>query len=252
MISVQEQYKKYAYERAGITEAEWMPELGFKANEKTLHLLYKYYQAIYFLQPQKFYWAGLARLTGGQVLYGMNNVIKIAKDPCVLTQQVMSTAKDIFDSIAWQHELFLADKNLLLQTCMQADEMTEHTHSYTSCWQSIMKDDAAAVAQGNQMLLHNEQLNTIQQHYELIKKDPYSRKYFWLTKFVMRRIHPYHRRFITQYPFADVTVFNDRWQWITNNKGMWTTWVNILPEQRNRLVALSNEDVMLHKWKPQA
>jgi hypothetical protein len=249
MNDTQHAYTAIAYQRLGISEADWKPELGFKASEAILDKLYHYYQAVYLLQPDKFYWAGLARLTGGQVLYGMRNLTKIAKDPSVITQEIMATAKDIFDSIAWQHELFLADKDLLLLTCMTIDAVQQHTYSYYECWKLIFSDDDALVAKGNEMLLHNEQLDTIQKHYNQIKTDAYSRRYFWFTRFVMRCIHPYHSRFILQFPFGDVTRFADRWKWISNKKGMWPSWIAISREEKIRLVSLSNESVTRHRWK---
>ncbi len=241
-------YTDIAYKRLGIKETDWQPQLGFKQSKVILEKLYNYYQAIYLLQPTKFYWAGLARLTGGQVLYGMSNLVKIAKDPCALTQHMMMAAKDIFDSIAWQHELFMVDADLLLATCKEIDEAENHTYKYFQCWQNILSKDKSLVAKGNEMLLHNEQLNTIQKHYEEIKKDSYSKKYFWFTSFVMRCIHPYHPRFIFQYPFRNFTVFDDRWKWITNKKGMWPCWINISTEEKIRLVSLSNENVIKHRW----
>lgn len=247
MDNVKQLYTSIAYQRLQVNEMEWRPELGFRACEAILEKLYHYYQAIYLLQPG-FYWAGLARLTGGQVLYGMRNLVKIARDPCVITQEIMATAKDIFDSLAWQHELFLQDPQLLLQTCLQLDQQAKHTYPYHDCWQLVLTNDAAAVAKGNEMLLHNEQLDTIQRHYNNIKKDHYSSRYFWFTRFVMRCIHPYHSRFIVQYPFGDVTRFPDRWQWITNNKGMWPSWVALPEAERTRLVSLSNDAVVKHHW----
>ncbi len=248
MTNTQEQYRSIAYKRAGIKASDWQPRLGFKACKEILYLLYAYYQQIYFLQPGKFLWAGLARLTGGQVLYGMNNLLKIANDPCMLTQEIMTAAKDIFESLGWQHELFLADEDLLLETCALTDANAGSQYPYAQCWKKIISGNANIVNEGNLMLLHNEQLNTIQRHYDLIKKDPYSQRYFWITKFAMRKIHPHHRRFILKYPFGDVTVFAHRWKWITDRNGMWPAWITIAREERNRLVGLTTDDIIRHKW----
>ena len=156
MNPVKIKYTAFAYNRLGIEEAYWQPQLGFKANEIILQKLYHYYQAIYLLQPTKFYWAGLARLTGGQVLYGMRKLTKICKDPSVFTQEIMWAAKNIFDSLAWQHELFLVNPTLLLQTCIEIDMEENHSFKYYHCWQLLMSNDEANVAEGNLMLLQNE------------------------------------------------------------------------------------------------
>jgi hypothetical protein len=208
--------------------------------------LYEYYQSLYLKNPGGFLWAGLARLTGGQVMYGMENLCRIAKDPCALTQGIVDTAKDIFEKMAWQHELYLTDRPQLLQLCGQIDKEAPAVHPYSRCWQLVATGQLDDVALGNQLLLQNEQQHTIQPHYDAIKKDAYSARYFWFTRFVMRNIHPYHRRFIFCQPLGDVTTIHDRWRWIS--RSMWPSWCALPEAERSRLVALSNEEVMRHRW----
>jgi hypothetical protein len=248
LLEIQQKYTAIAYAKAQINENDWKLDQGFKANRLILHKLYYYYQDLYFRNPEQFLWCGLARLTGGQVLYGMNNLTKICKDPSVITCNITAIAKDIFEAMAWQHELLLNDPILLLKLCNELDKEKQATHSYQLCWKTILKNTEDDIADGNKMLLENEQNNTIQLHYDAIKKDAYSARYFWFTRFIMRNIHPYHKRFIFSVPFKDVTLFKYRWQWIDGEKGMWNTWITLSKEERNRLVALSNEEVMQHKW----
>lgn len=235
-----------AYAKAGIDASEWKAPLGFRRNRQILHQLYYYYQDLYFRSPGRFLWAGLARLTGGQVLYGMNHVVRIAKDPCALTVNIVDVAKAIFENMAWQHELFLHDPDALLTLCRQRNESVPHP--YAGCWEKILTGGAANISEGNKMLLHNEQCHTIQPYYERIRQDPYSSRYFFFTRFVMRNIHPAHRRFILRHPFLDVTRFEHRWKWIEGPKGMWQTWAALPQEERDRLVGLSNEEVIRHSW----
>ena len=242
------QYLHLAYQRAGIDEQEWQPVLGFRAGEAVLQRVYRYYQAVYFENPDKLLWAGLARLTGGQVLFGMRNIVKIARDPCVLTQEIVGVAKDIFESLGWQHELFLRDPDQLIDVCKTLESNRLHSHPYADCWQHLLSNEYDKICLGNKMLLENEQRNTIQPHYETIRKDNYANRYFRFTRFVMRNIHPHHRRFIFDFPFSDVTRFDDRWRWISHKKGMWTTWVGLEQQERDRLVSLTNEDVVAHCW----
>lgn len=248
MNPIQAQFQTKAYERAGVRAEHWDPSRGFSANALILNQIYRYYQAIYFENPDRFLWAGLARLTGGQVLYGMQNAVKIARDPCVLTQEIVAVAKDIFESLAWQHELFLDDPEQLIEVCNQLSVTHLSLHPYSDCWRLLQSEDSSKIAQGNKMLLENEQKHTIQPHYETIRKDPYANRYFRFTRFVMRNIHPHHRRFIFDVPLGDVTRFEDRWRWISHKKGMWPTWVGLNRKERDRLVALSNEDVVAHHW----
>jgi len=245
---IRRQYRDKAYRRLGLDPAAWQPDAGFRANEHMLQPLYLYYQELYRENPHRFLWAGLARLTGGQVLFGMTNAVKIAKDPCVLTREIVAVAKDIFENLAWQHELFLTDAHLLRSVCEEMDQQQTHRHKYADCWTLISSNVYADICLGNRMLLENEQRDTIQPHYETIRKDRYANRYFRFTRFVMRNIHPHHRRFILDCPFGDVTRFEDRWQWIGHARGMWATWVGLEQGERDRLVGLSNEDVVGHRW----
>jgi hypothetical protein len=248
VYQIRKKYTHRAYFRLGIRAENWLPELGFKANLPILEALYYAYQSYYFDCPNRFLWAGLARLTGGQVLFGMGNLTKICKDPCVLSQEIVAIAKDIYDNLAWQHELFLEDPDLLIAVCEELDLREFATHKYADCWRLIRENNRESIALGNQMLLENEQHNTVQPHYERIKLDTYSRPFFWFTRFAMRNIHAYHRWFFADLPFKDVTVFEQRWQWISHKNGMWQTWTGLTRKERDRLIGLTNEAVKNHDW----
>ena len=248
VATIRQNYTRKAYTRLGVRAENWLPELGFKANLSILDTLYYAYQSFYFDCPNRFLWAGLARLTGGQVLFGMGNLTKIMKDPCVLRQEIVAIAKDIYDNLAWQHELFLVDKNLLIKVCEQLDATEPATHKYADCWRLIAQNDAISIALGNKMLLENEQHNTVQPHYDRIKLDNYSKCFFWFTRFAMRNIHPYHPWFFLDLPFKDVTVFKNRWHWISHKNGMWNSWAGLSENERSRLIGLSNEAIIYHHW----
>ena len=248
MPTLKELYTKKAYVRMGIAATDWKPALGYRYNREIMDQLYYYYQQVYLLKPEAFYWMGLARLTGGQVLWGMDHLVAIVKDPCVLTQKIVEAAKDIFENLAWQHELFLDDPQQLIQAVMLQDCTKKETYLYQQCWQLIWHNTDESIAEGNGMLLYNEQYNSIQPHYNAIKMDTYSKKYFWFTRFIMRCIHPYHHRFILDQPWKDVTDFAPRWQWISHDKGMWKTWVATPISEKIRLIQLPNEAIMAHRW----
>jgi hypothetical protein len=247
---IRRQYHDQACRRAAIDPALWNPALGFQANRLMLHNLYYYYQKVYFENPACFLWAGLARLTGGQVLYGLGNAVKIARDPCVLTQEIVAVARDIFENLAWQHEAFLDDPDLLVSVWQERErrQLNGHRHSYAASWKLVGSADYATVCTGNEMLFENEQRDTIQPHYETIRRDPYANRYFRFTRLVMRQIHPHHRRFIFDLPWGDVTRFPDRWRWISHPTGMWPAWTGLKQSERDRLVGLSNEAVIGHRW----
>ena len=246
--TVRTHYTRKAYTRLGVRAENWLPKLGFQANLPILNALYYAYQSFYLDCPNRFLWAGLARLTGGQVLFGMGNLTKFIKDPCVLSQEIVAIAKDIYDNLAWQHELFLEDKTLLTKVCEQLDAAEPATHKYAVCWRLIAKNDVDSIALGNNMLLENEQHNTVQPHYERIKLDNYSKRFFGFTRFAMRNIHPYHPWFFMDLPFRDVTVFKNRWRWISHENGMWNSWARLSQNERSRLIGLSNEAIIHHNW----
>jgi hypothetical protein len=245
---IRREYTHKAYLRLGIKAENWLPELGFKANLPNLETLYYAYQSFYFDCANRFLWAGLARMTGGQVLFGMSNLTKIMQDPCVLSQEIVTIAKDIYDNLAWQHELFLEDPDLLITVCEELDLTEFATHKYADCWRLIAENDMNSIALGNKMLLENEQHQTVQPHYERIKLDKYSRPFFWFTRFAMRNIHPYHCWFFVDLPFQDITLFEHRWEWIAHKNGMWNNWTCLKQSERDRLVSLSNEVVKKHNW----
>jgi hypothetical protein len=240
-------YTAVAYKHANINPQTFNPLNGYTINYDTMHLFYIYYQNM-FLQQPKFLWMGLARLTGGQVLWGMNNFVKIAKDPCAMTINIVQIAKEIFEKMAWQHELYLADYDLLINTVTTWEADEKPSFSYAAIWQAIKNGNALDVAVANKELLFNEQNNTVQAHYEVIRADAYSSKYLWLTRFTMRKIHPYHNRFIVDVPIKDVTKMKYRWYWINKKNGMWDTWVAVSNAERIRLVALPNEQIINHAW----
>ncbi len=243
-----EYYRQKAEARLGMPLCDWKSELGFRANTHPMHQVYYAYQAFYQARPHQLLWAGLARLTGGQVLYGMKNLVRIAHDPCVMTQEIVAIAKDIYEHLGWQHELFLDDPAALIRICKALDAECSHRHAYADCWSLIAYGTPAEIALGNRMLLENEQHNTVQPHYERIRQDAYSRPYFWCTRFVMRNIHPFHRRFMFDQGLLDVTRFQHRWRWISRPDGMWNRWADVPQAQRDHLVGLNNAEVERHAW----
>jgi hypothetical protein len=243
-----QQYKQKAYTRLGVLPQDMNPQLGFLANEQTLHKMYLYYQQLFLAEPS-FLWIGLARMTGGQVMWGMQRFVRIAKDPCAMSEHIVQIAKDIFEKMAWQHELFLDDADLLIRINTELEKTEKPSYSFAQIWYSIKHGTAQEIAEANLHLLYNEQNNTVQKHYDLIRQDAYSKKYLWLTRFTMRCIHPYHRRFIVDVPLKDVTLFQHRWQWISHARGMWPTWCALTAQERRRLVALDNAKIMAHDWQ---
>jgi hypothetical protein len=231
---------------------EWDPELGVRANWQRILRLYDYYQAMFLRKPNVFLWAGLGRLAGGAVLGGLSNVIS---DPSFLTNTMALIGKAIFLDLAWQHEAFDIDPQKAIALAAEHDKRYKAKFSYEQAWKKIATGNSNQVAEGNQMLLANEQFSIIQPFYDAIRqsKEADSRWFFGKTSAFTNNIHPYHRNFYESFPTtrnADVIVANDRWEWITMPNGMWDNWIRMGHDERIRLVRLSMDDLINHRWGP--
>jgi hypothetical protein len=242
-------YTAKAYAKARINVLQWQPALGYKANKFTMYKLYYYYQHLH-QQNAHFIWAGLARLTGGQVLWGLKRLMLIAGNRSVITITLVQMAKAIFEHLAWQHELALEHPTLLIEILKAQEQIdtTVYTYSFSKIWTLILSGQITDVQQGNEQLLYNEQLHVIQHYYNNIKQDKKSKIFLWLARFTMRCIHPHHKWFALEFPFKDVSNFSYRWQWISHAKGMWPQWTSLKDTQRQALVNLSNKQIITHQW----
>ncbi|MEG5041903.1 MULTISPECIES: hypothetical protein [unclassified Microcoleus] len=245
-------YTLKAYGKAfGQKDDSWNPELGFKPNEQIIRKLYNYYQATYKAKSDKFLWAGLGRLAGGAVLGGL--LTPGLPDPSFLSNTMVLIGKAIFLDLAWQHELFLDDPQKAINMAREHDARFPAKAKYEIAWSKIASNTITEVAEGNRMLLANEQFTIIQPLYDRIKQTSE-----WFTPFLFSKtsaftpnVHPYHLPFVESFPTtrsADVTVANDRWEWITKQDGMWDKWVRIPADERSRLVDLSMDDLLTRRW----
>jgi hypothetical protein len=244
-----EHYLTAAYTKAfgKRDEAEWDPSLGFSANRARIVKLYDYYRDAYLANPDSFLWAGLARLAGGVVVSGLDLLFP---DPGVDTVGFVQIGKNIFHDLAWQLEAFLDDPAIALKLAAQRDTEAPARVSYAGAWTKITTGDPVQIAAGNRDLLENEQFSIIQPLYDQIK----SQASLGMASPFTNSVHPYHRDFLVDLPSGDVTVADDRWNWITLPGGMWEKWaerhgtdtlpVEMSKEERTRLVSLSLDDIM--------
>jgi hypothetical protein len=247
-----DRYTLRSYEKAfGKKDDSWNPELGFKPNESTIRKLYDYYQSTYMAKSDKFLWAGLGRMAGGAVLSGLRT--PGLPDPSFLSNMMVLIGKAIFLDLAWQHELFLDDPQKTIEMAREHDTRFPARVKYEIAWKKISSNTISEVAEGNRMLLENEQFTIIQPFYDRIKQDSELFMPFLFSKtsaFTMN-IHPYHLPFVDSFPTtrnADVTVATDRWEWVTKQDGMWDKWIKIPVDERARLVNLSMDDLMRKQW----
>ena len=256
------------------TKPDWDPKLGYKHNRATIIQLYDYYRRVYNADPNTFLWAGLGRMAGGAVVGGLDTAVGVptgnAVDVSFLGKKMVEIGKAIFLDIAWQHEAFQDNTNLngvngidnAFALVKQRDaEQPIPKNSYEQAWKKIVNGSDADIAAGNQMLLENEQFTIIQPRYDEIKASTDgSAETFERTSAFTGNVHPYHLDFITAMPGKDVSVFADRWAWITQEPhGMWAKWaerhrgqwgsVEKMPlDYRNKLVNLDFDKIIQQRW----
>lgn len=199
----QQQWREIAYWRAGIDGGAWDPSKGLLANDKIVQAVYQYYGDL-FLQHPELQWAGMANLVGPmfyggwQDLYTLRHVgddseraqyiselLGLPKlpgpvyDALDLTNLPLNAAgrlgeeelgwyekkflvmqKGIFDDLAWQHEAYSMGGIGLMRDLAQQGQLE---HDPLQSWEQIASGDLAG---GNEGLLHREQHDVIQGHYD--------------------------------------------------------------------------------------
>jgi hypothetical protein len=243
-------YTDRAYENAfGNKDVKWEPEDGYQANRARILQLYTYYQHTFDANQGQFLWAGLGRMAGGAVVGGLDlfsNAPYI--DPGFLTTTMVRIGKEIFLDLAWQHEAFLADAANAMRLVREHDVRHAAKVSYAAAWEKIISENTEAIAEGNRMLLENEQFSIIQPYYNQLRRNIDSAWFARHIRAFTGNIHPYHRDFLTVFQSGDVTLYADRWQWIMEPGGMWEKWVIMPHEERARLVSLSMDELIGKRW----
>jgi len=249
-----EHYLTIAYTKAfgQRDEAEWDPSQGFRANRARILKLYDYYCDTYLASPQSFLWAGLARMAGGVVVSGLD----LLSDPSIESCGFVQIGKDIFHDLAWQFEAFQDNATTGMALVAQRDLEAPARKPYAAAWAQIMTSDPVQVAAGNRALLENEQFSIIQPRYDEIKLQTSLK----LASPFTNSVHPYHRDFTVDMPTGDITVAEDRWNWITLPGGMWEKWaerhgtdalpVEMSEAERTRLVSLPLDALMGRNFAP--
>jgi hypothetical protein len=244
-----EHYLTVAYTKAfgQRDEAAWDPSQGYSANRPRILKLYDYYRNTYLANTRAFWWAGLARMAGGVVISGLDILFPDTGEDVIGFVQI---GKNIFHDLAWQFEAFQDDVATASALVAQHDVDAPGHKSYAQAWTKIMSGEPQKIAEGNRDLLENEQFSIIQPIYDQIK----AQASLGLASPFTNSVHPYHRDFTVDLPGGDVTVADDRWNWITLSGGMWEKWaehhgtaalpIEMSESERTRLVSLSLDDLM--------
>ena len=253
--ALRDRYIRRAFSAAFASEEDgWNPEDGYAANRSYMTRLYGYYGSLYVASPDRFLWAGFARLGGASVIGGLEFLIRKPvpnhPDRSLLTSSLIAIAKAIFLDLSWQLEAFLDDPEPAIELGREHDARFPARTSYEAAWERIASGEADAVAEGNRRLLANEQFSIVQPFYDLIVADPEAGPVFRQLTNSARRVHPYHRDFAQVVPGGDLSDPDQRWAWIDEPGGMWDAWVALPPEERLRLVELPLDDLVAQQWGP--
>ena len=136
--------------------------MAIRQNRARILQLYEYYQRTFLARPDQFLWAGLGRMAGGAVVGGIDLFVAVPElDPGFLTTTMVRIGKEIFLDLAWQHEAFLADPVNAIQLVREHDVRHTAKASYASAWEKITSGNTEAIAEGNRMLLENEQFSIV-------------------------------------------------------------------------------------------
>ncbi|HEX7988216.1 MAG TPA: hypothetical protein VF616_32220 [Duganella sp.] len=242
-------YVSRSYDNAfGDRGEDWSPELGFGANRARMIKLYDYYQDVYNKSPGVLLWAGLGRMAGAEVVAGLDYLASTEGDIGPIQNELVSTAKAIFDDLAWLHEAWIDDPEGAVDLARDHDAQRPGQRSYAEALMAFNTGDADQIVAGNKILLEIEQFSVVQPHYDVLG----NAFTFGLTRTAAENVHPYHRGFLESFPTTvtkDVTVAADRWEWINLPGGMWEKWASPSPAgmdgaERSRLVNLAFDQLL--------
>ncbi len=184
--------RRQARRTAGITsEQDWNVSRGLRANEKMVRRVYRYYEELYFTD-NRLLWAGAAKLAGGPVYAGMQDTHDlIAQGAETVSHRLLQMQKEIFNDLAWQHELFLARGIEGMQAAqagrivLQGGEvqqglgdagarnaqLVQGPTSLISAWEDIASGEPQRVQRAVRVMLAREQDPVLQHFYDDLQRD---------------------------------------------------------------------------------
>jgi|HubBroStandDraft_2_1064218.scaffolds.fasta_scaffold40481_2 hypothetical protein len=227
------------------------------ANRAILCQIYTYYGTLHQKVPDKFHWAGLAKLAGGAVVSGLDmarkafQIMSVGADPSTDTDTVklMQTAQNVFEDIAWQFEAYttqgIGELRALLpsQDASAAKGPDGNMYPCMPAWEDIDKGADDAV-RGAHTLLQHEQKVMVQ--FGLASMD---------QNFLTNRAgaftlcpHPYGRSFSVVEPQGQIANQNDRWNWVETD--MWPQWKAVDAGEQARIIGLDFSAIVARNFGP--
>jgi hypothetical protein len=209
------------------------PANGFMANRTNLQAVYAFYQKL-FTENGNLYWAGLGKLAGAPVYAGLSDAQQVTislfgigtGNLTAFQNQLITMNADILQDLAWQSEAYYKGGINALEE-VYAVEPSALDLNTINAWQEIdqgiQQNNASMVQAGNLQLAHREQLTVLQSDYDILNGMNGISTYMSV---LAQNPVPGASAFSTVVPGGNLCVFNDRWNWITNNSGgIWPSWV---------------------------
>lgn len=204
-------YTDEAFRRAGIDPSTWRPERGFDANRENIEKVYEYYTKLHLDHPE-LQWAGMAALVGPSFQAGFEDVTRVRIEAARLADALDAAERsgaqlpgEVKDRVAELRALAAATDDQLhfyettlldMQRQNFLDQATQHEAFLSGglpailelhdsgalddrtllAWELIergRKGDAAALAEGNPLLVLREQSTVIDDDYQrMLNHDP--------------------------------------------------------------------------------
>jgi hypothetical protein len=240
--------------QTGIDIANYTAANGFLNNRKYLYTVYEFYKKLQDENSEEFLWAGLAKMAGAPVHAGLSDAQQGRDglsfptfgliDSAALNsiQDILIEANiNIYNDLAYQ---FVAYRTAGIEEMEQL--LSGSVAPTLAAWQQIhdgyISGNAATIAGGNEILLQREQqvileptyikLKNVENIYGLISVS-------WMFSHLAANPIPSGLSFQTVVPGGDITVFNDRWLWITHpSQGMWPLWNSIEKSTRKSIASI--------------
>jgi hypothetical protein len=217
------EWQQKAMAAAGIDPGKWDPSKGFEANRENIKKVYALY-AQWFLDNPELKWAGMAKLAGGSVYAGLENLIKERPSyglrdivvPILIYDKGkrVQMQKNIFMDMAWQHQAYVEGGLSALGSAYARGDLSAAEYE---AWTKIASGDAKQVWAGNHYLLLREQSEILPPDYERIND-------MWGGGTIASQISdntqspiPGGASFRSLYPDGDVTDLGNRWRWIEDH-----------------------------------
>lgn len=196
--ALKEHWLAAAHQRGGIDAASWDITRGLDAaNRKAVYAVPAYYAKLYSID-QAFNWSGMASMIAPSFVAGMEDTHdaaqlltrmqhaldrvplvgeRLARAPAYyaefstrLEQRLMSMQRQIFEDQAMMHEAYLGDGMRGVKELHRTGLIDDHARD---AWQVIdaarVTRDPGWIAAGNLALLRREQLQLIEDDYDLIR-----------------------------------------------------------------------------------